>query len=60
MKGMVTVIKRGSTKEQIKAELALHAKKKMKKGVDLGKYCGSIKLKEDPLELQKHWRSEWE
>jgi hypothetical protein len=60
MKDMVTVIKRGSTKEQIKAELDLHDKKKKKKGVDLDKYCGSITLKEDPLKLQKQWRNEWE
>jgi len=59
MKGMVTVIKRGSTKEQIKAKLDRRDKKKKKKGIDLDKYCGSIKLKEDPLKLQKQWRDEW-
>lgn len=57
---MVTVIKRGSTKEQIKAELDRRDKKKKKKGIDLDKYCGSINLKEDPLKLQKQWRDEWE
>ncbi|MFW5761710.1 MAG: hypothetical protein ACOCXH_12085 [Cyclobacteriaceae bacterium] len=60
MKDMVTVIKRGSTKEQIKAELDRRDKKKKKKGIDLDKYCGSINLKEDPLKLQKQWRDEWE
>ncbi len=57
---MVTVIKRGSTKEQIRAELDRLAKEKKKKGIDLDKYCGSINLKEDPLKLQKQWRNEWE
>lgn len=60
MKNMVTVIKRGSTKEQIKAELDRHEKKRKKKVIDLNKYCGSINLKEDPLKLQKQWRNEWE
>ena len=57
---MVTVIKRGSTKEQIKAELDRHDKKRKKKGIELSKYFGSINLKEDPLKLQKLWRNEWE
>jgi hypothetical protein len=57
---MVTVIKRGSTKEEIKAKLERHNKEKKQKGIDLYKYCGSIELKEDPLKLQKLWRNEWE
>jgi len=27
---------------------------------DLGKLCGSIRLKEDPIEIQKKMREEWE
>lgn len=57
---MVTIIKRGSTKEEIKAKLELLNDEKKQKGIDLNKYCGSIKLKEDPLKLQKQWRNEWE
>lgn len=57
---MVTIIKRGSTKEEIKAKLESHNKEKKQKGIDLNKYCGSINLKEDPLKLQKQWRDEWE
>ena len=57
---MVTIIKRGSTKEEIKAKLENHNQENKKKGIDLTKYCGSIKLKEDPLKLQKQWRNEWE
>lgn len=31
-----------------------------KKGIDTKKYCGVLSLKEDPLELQKKWRNEWQ
>ena len=31
-----------------------------KKGINTKKYCGVISLKEDPLELQKKWRNEWQ
>lgn len=57
---MVTIIKRGSTKEEIKSKLEHHNEEKKRKGIDLNKYCGSIELKEDPLKLQKQWRNEWE
>ena len=57
---MVTIIKRGSTKEEIKAKLDLLNTEKKQKGIDLNKFCGTIKLKEDPLKLQKQWRDEWE
>ena len=30
------------------------------KGVDTLKYCGTIKLKEDPLAIQKKLRNEWQ
>lgn len=30
------------------------------KHFDAYKYCGTIKLKEDPLEIQKRMRNEWE
>jgi hypothetical protein len=29
-------------------------------GVDTFKYCGTIKLKEDPLAIQKKLRNEWQ
>ncbi len=55
---MVTIIKRGSTKEEINSQLEQRNKKH--KGIDLKKYFGSIKLREDPIKLQKKWRNEWE
>jgi glutamine amidotransferase PdxT len=53
---MVTIIKKGTSSEKIK--IALKKRKLKVKGPDLKKYCGSISLKEDPLEMQKKWRDE--
>jgi hypothetical protein len=55
---MVTIIKKGTSREKIRAALKKRAVKV--KGPDLKKYCGSISLKEDPLMLQKAFRNEWE
>lgn len=55
---MVTTIKKGTSPERIK--ITLKKRKSKIKGPDLKKYCGSISLKEDPLEMQKEWRDEWE
>ena len=55
---MVTTIKKGTSREKIK--IALKKRPIKINGPDLLKYCGSISLKEDPLEMQKEWRDEWE
>jgi len=55
---MVTTIKKGTSREKIL--IALNKRQANSKGPDLKKYCGSISLKEDPLDLQKKWRDEWE
>lgn len=55
---MVTTIKKGTSREKILD--VLRKRKSKAKGIDLKKYCGSISLKEDPLEMQKKWRDEWE
>jgi len=54
---MVTVIKKGSNKKLLNKlwEEALKTD-----GVDTHKYCGVIKLKNDPLAIQKAMRDEWE
>ena len=36
------------------------AKSSKPEGVDTLKYCGRIKLKEDPLVIQKTLRNEWQ
>jgi hypothetical protein len=55
---MVLVLKKGATKKEIAA-----IRKKLEqlpaKGVDTKKYCGVIKLKEDPQGIQKKMRDEW-
>jgi len=57
---MVTVIQKGSSRKAINSLLVKAQKKKVRKGVDVKKYCGLIDLKKDPLSLQKQWRNEWE
>jgi len=55
---MITTIKRGTSGEKIR--LALKKRPAKIKGPDLKKYCGSISLTEDPLEIQRKLRDEWE
>lgn len=53
---MVLVLKKGATKK----EIDLIKKKFLTvEGVNTKKFCGSIKLKEDPLTVQKSLRDEW-
>lgn len=54
---MVTVIEKGTDKKAI--EKALSNSRSARK-FDAYKYCGTIKLKEDPLEIQKRMRNKWE
>lgn len=35
-------------------------KNALEKGVDTKKFCGVLKLKEDPLAIQKRLRDEWQ
>ncbi len=53
---MTVTIKSTEDKEKIKKTL----KELERKGkLEAFKHCGKIKLKEDPIELQKMMRSEW-
>jgi hypothetical protein len=54
---MVTIVKKGSDKKEAAKQLEKALKTK---GVDTHKYCGVIKLREDPLKIQKKMRDEWE
>jgi len=56
---MVTVIKKGSPDRIIKRQIEQSSHKKVRKEIDLKKYCGVINLPEDPLLIQKKWRDEW-
>jgi hypothetical protein len=53
---MIVIIKSTEDKEKIKKTLQ---KLERKGKLDAFKHCGKVKLKEDPLELQKMMRSEW-
>lgn len=54
---MVLVLKKGATKKEMDS---ISKKLQNIKGVNTKKYCGTIKLKEDPLAIQKKMRDEWE
>lgn len=63
---MIVTITSRSSKEEIQAALKkleqnnLKHKRKDKNDFDAYRFCGVIKLKEDPMTLQKNWRNEWE
>lgn len=54
---MVLVLKKGATKKEMDS---ITEKLHVAKGVNTKKYCGTIKLHEDPLTIQKKMRDEWE
>ena len=57
---MVLILKKGASKKDIQAiEKKLYKEKKIF-GFNAKKYNGVIKLKEDPLAIQKRLRNEWE
>ncbi len=57
---MVLVLKKGAGKKEIEAIEKKIFKKKIIKGFDAKKYNGVLKLKEEPLLIQKKLRDEWE
>lgn len=56
---MVMTIKKGTKKADIKRLLERLAETEKPTGIDAYKYCGVIKLKESPNQIQKRLRSEW-
>jgi hypothetical protein len=57
---MVLTIKKDATKKDIAIIRKKMEKQHKPKGVDTKKYCEIISLKEDPLDIQKKLRDEWE
>lgn len=55
---MVTIIKKGTPKEEIKKRVDKAISKSPKR--NLMKYAGKLKSDIDPLEYQKQMRDEWE
>lgn len=56
---MVSILKSGSKGDMIRSLLERLNKSKSK-GIDSSRYTGTIQLKEDPLQIQKKLRDEWE
>lgn len=59
---MVVVIKRGMSRQRIQAlwKKVRERSTAPKRQVDVYKYLGVLKVEEDPVELQRKWRNEWE
>lgn len=55
---MVLILKKGASKKEI-ALLREKLQKHTKKGVNTLKFCGTLKLKEDPMAIQNAMRNEW-
>jgi hypothetical protein len=53
---MITKIKKGTSSKEIRRILA---KQKHPKGINAFKHCGVIRLRKDPLDIQKELRNEW-
>ena len=56
---MVLVLKKGATEKEVQLIKKKLQKKSRKAGVNVKKYSGKLKLKEDPMAIQKKLRDEW-
>lgn len=54
----IAVIKKGELPRDTQAKLLKAEEKRV--GLDARKYCGTVKLKEDPHKYQNTIRDEWE
>jgi hypothetical protein len=54
---MMLILKNGTSSREMDE---IHKKFRITRGVDTKKFCGVIKLKHDPLTIQKQMRNEWE
>ena len=57
---MVLVLRKGATKTEIDTLNKRLSQLPARKKLDAKKYCGVIKLREDPLAIQKKLRDEWD
>lgn len=55
---MVTIIKKGASRQEIKKRINKVIAKQSNKGIM--KYAGKLKSNIDPLEYQKKMRNEWD
>lgn len=57
---MITIIKKGTSDEEIKKRLSEISKKwDKRKGFNAFEFCGAVKFAEDALIIQKKLRDEW-
>ncbi len=57
---MVITLKKGSNRSRISKLLEKIRQTKPLRGIDAYKYCGLINLEEDPIEIQRKMRDEWD
>ena len=57
---MVLVLRKGASKQEMKEIEAKLESLPQPKLIEAKKYCGTVRLKEDPLAIQKKLRDEWE
>lgn len=57
---MTIIINKNTTKKEFEKLLSTFNKKKKEKVMDVSKHCGVLKLKKDPLQIQKEMRNDWE
>ena len=57
---MVAILKKGENRKNMQKLLDKLSKKQEPKGIDVHKYCGTIRLKKDALAIQKDMRDEWD
>lgn len=59
---MTVILKKSDSKEKMEKifESVSKSTQKNLKTFDAHKYCGILKLKKSPLEIQKQMRDEWE
>ena len=58
---MVTIVKKGASKKEINTLFQrLIRESKINKGFDAYKFCGTVRFKEDGLNIQKQLRDEWQ
>jgi hypothetical protein len=55
---MTIILKKGTSREEIDAQIKVAQSAKPKH--NFKKYVGVLKLKEDPMEIQKRMRDEWD
>lgn len=56
---MVTTLKYGSKDESL-SKLLERLNKRSRRGINVKKYAGILKLDKDPLSIQKELRNDWE